>query len=129
MTWVPAAGRGNNAGFSRLGFLQPRDHNATAIRRTRSRHRAGRGSRGTAGRVALAKARAGRELPFRYVAADQVRVERRGAGSCARRVHNFATPDVLDADRLIGCEVITPAGNWSSYPPHKHDRDRHSRGE
>jgi len=31
---------------------------------------------------------------------------------------------VLDADRLIACEVLTPSGNWSSYPPHKHDEDR-----
>jgi 5-deoxy-glucuronate isomerase len=76
------------------------------------------------GTFALCKARAERELPFRYVAANQVRVERRGAGSCARQVHNFGTPDVLDADRLIACEVITPAGNWSSYPPHKHDTER-----
>jgi 5-deoxy-glucuronate isomerase len=39
-------------------------------------------------------------------------------------VNNFATPGVLDADRLIACEVLTPSGNWSSYPPHKHDEDR-----
>ena len=26
-----------------------------------------------------------------------------------------------DADKLIAVEVITPQGNWSSYPPHKHD--------
>ncbi len=33
-------------------------------------------------------------------------------------------PGVLDADRLIACEVLTPSANWSSYPPHKHDEDR-----
>jgi 5-deoxy-glucuronate isomerase len=76
------------------------------------------------GRFALATARARRRYPFRYIAADQVRVEYRGAGPCARIVHNFGTPDVLEADRLIACEVITPAGNWSSYPPHKHDTER-----
>jgi 5-deoxy-glucuronate isomerase len=76
------------------------------------------------GKFALARARAGRELPFRYIAADQVRVEQRGGGVCTRQVNNFATPDVLDADRLIACEVITPAGNWSSYPPHKHDTEQ-----
>ncbi|MEO7235010.1 MAG: 5-deoxy-glucuronate isomerase, partial [Lapillicoccus sp.] len=37
---------------------------------------------------------------------------------------NFGTPGVLDAERLIACEVVTPAGNWSSYPPHKHDEHR-----
>jgi 5-deoxy-glucuronate isomerase len=76
------------------------------------------------GRFALATARASRQFPFRHVAADQVRVEQRGAGPCARTVHNFGTTDVLEADRLIACEVITPAGGWSSYPPHKHDMER-----
>lgn len=76
------------------------------------------------GRFALACAKARRQLPFRHVAACDVRVEMRGAGACSRQVNNFATPDVLDADRLIACEVLTPGGNWSSYPPHKHDEDR-----
>jgi 5-deoxy-glucuronate isomerase len=77
------------------------------------------------GRFALASARSDAEgLPFRHVKADEVRVEIRGAGACSRRVNNFGTPDVLEADRLIACEVFTPAGNWSSFPPHKHDTDR-----
>jgi 5-deoxy-glucuronate isomerase len=76
------------------------------------------------GRFALATARARRQLPFRYLAVEEVPVELRGAGACSRQVNNFATPDVLDADRLIACEVLTPSGNWSSYPPHKHDEDR-----
>ena len=33
-------------------------------------------------------------------------------------------PPAFPADRLLVCEVFTPAGNWSSYPPHKHDVDR-----
>jgi 5-deoxy-glucuronate isomerase len=76
------------------------------------------------GRFALASARAERKLPFRYVPAEEVPVELRGAGNCSRQVNNFAVPGVLDADRLIACEVLTPSGNWSSYPPHKHDEDR-----
>ena len=77
------------------------------------------------GRFALASARSDAEgLPFRHVKADEVRVEIRGAGACSRRVSNFGTPDVLEADRLIACEVFTPAGNWSSFPPHKHDTER-----
>ena len=59
------------------------------------------------------------------------RGRRRGArSSCAapgRRPARCATsacPGVLDADSIIACEVITPAGNWSSYPPHKHDEER-----
>jgi 5-deoxy-glucuronate isomerase len=73
------------------------------------------------GRFALASARTSTRLPFRLVAADEVPVELRGAGSCSRQIHNLGTPDVLKADRIIVCEVITPGGNWSSYPPHKHD--------
>jgi 5-deoxy-glucuronate isomerase len=76
------------------------------------------------GRVALASARSQSQLPFRHVTASEVRVELAGAGPSSRRVSNFATPDVLEADRLIACEVFTPAGNWSSYPPHKHDTER-----
>ncbi|WP_433528330.1 5-deoxy-glucuronate isomerase [Micromonospora sp. CA-263727] len=79
---------------------------------------------GPGGRFALASARAGRRLPFRHVPATEIPVELRGAGAASRQVHNFATPGVLDADRLIACEVLTPSGNWSSYPPHKHDQER-----
>jgi 5-deoxy-glucuronate isomerase len=73
------------------------------------------------GRFALCAARARRRLPVRYGPAAGVPVELRGAGRCSRQVHNFATADVFDADAVIACEVITPGGNWSSYPPHKHD--------
>lgn len=76
------------------------------------------------GRFALPGARARRDLPFRYAPAEGVGVEIRGAGPCSRQVNNFCTPEVFEADRLIACEVLTPAGNWSSYPPHKHDTDR-----
>ena len=80
---------------------------------------------GNGGRFALASARSQAEgLPFRHVKRDEVKVELRGAGNCSRRVNNFGTPDVLEADRIIACEVFTPAGNWSSFPPHKHDTDQ-----
>ena len=74
-------------------------------------------------RVALCGARARRGLPFRDVPAEDVAIELRGAGSCSREVRNFATADVFEADSIIACEVITPGGNWSSYPAHKHDED------
>ena len=73
------------------------------------------------GRFALCGARTDRVLPFRYGAAADVPVELRGAGSASRQVRNFATPEALEAGALIACEVITPDGNWSSYPAHKHD--------
>jgi 5-deoxy-glucuronate isomerase len=76
------------------------------------------------GRFALPSARAERRLPFRYGPAENVPVELRGAGNCSRQVNNFCTPEAFEADKLIACEVLTPGGNWSSYPPHKHDTDR-----
>ncbi|NXY95977.1 5-deoxy-glucuronate isomerase [Streptomyces sp. BR123] len=85
-----------------------------------------RGSRGSitapqGGRFALAGAVCERVLPARYGPAADVPVELRGAGSCSRQVNNFAAADAFDCDRLIAVEVLTPGGNWSSYPPHKHD--------
>ena len=57
-----------------------------------------------------------------HVAAENVPVELRGAGPATRQVANFGVPGVFDhAEKLIACELITPPGNWSSYPPHKHD--------
>jgi 5-deoxy-glucuronate isomerase len=75
------------------------------------------------GRFAICGARAKRRLPNRRVAAADVAVELRGAGNCSRQVHNFGTAGVFEADSLIACEVITPGGNWSSYPAHKHDEN------
>jgi 5-deoxy-glucuronate isomerase len=75
------------------------------------------------GRFALPSARATIRLEPRYVPASAVPVELRGAGAASRQVHNFCAPEAFAADRLIAVEVITPGGNTSSYPPHKHDVD------
>ena len=74
------------------------------------------------GRFALPAARAGERLEARYVPAEDVPVELRGAGTASRQVNNFCAPEAFRADRLIAVEVLTPGGNWSSYPPHKHDQ-------
>ncbi|MFC3453939.1 5-deoxy-glucuronate isomerase [Amycolatopsis speibonae] len=72
--------------------------------------------------VALPMARCSRRLEPRYGPAENVPVEVRGAGQATRQVTNFGVPGVWDhADKLNACELITPGGNWSSYPPHKHD--------
>ncbi|WP_405537370.1 5-deoxy-glucuronate isomerase [Streptomyces sp. NBC_00075] len=76
---------------------------------------------GAGGRFALAGAKCGRRLPARYGPAPEVPVEERGSGTQLRHVRNFASADAFDCDKLIAVEVITPGGNWSSYPPHKHD--------
>ena len=77
------------------------------------------------GRFALPSARAeGSGLPARYGRRQDVPVELRGAGSCSRQVNNYCLPGTFEAERLLVCEVLTPGGNWSSYPPHKHDETR-----
>jgi 5-deoxy-glucuronate isomerase len=82
----------------------------------------------TAGaRLALPHAKAETARPFRRIPAEEVCTELRGAGQASRQVRNFGTPDVLNADSIIACEVLTPAGNWSSYPPHKHDEEHQDR--
>jgi 5-deoxy-glucuronate isomerase len=59
--------------------------------------------------------------PVRVPAAD-VLVEVRGAGPATRQVTNFMTPEAFaGADALMCVELLTPDGNWSSYPPHRHD--------
>jgi len=81
------------------------------------------------GRFAVATARAERRYPIRHVPASAVAVELRGAGACSREVRNFASADRFEADRLIAVEVLSPGGNWGSYPPHKHDEVREGETE
>lgn len=73
------------------------------------------------GRFALPSARATRRLPARYGPAEEVPVEIRGAGPATRQVNNLCAPAAFECDRLVAVELLTPGGNWSSYPPHKHD--------
>jgi 5-deoxy-glucuronate isomerase len=72
--------------------------------------------------VALPSAAATRRLEPARLDAAGVPVEIRGAGPATRQVTNFMSPDVFDgADKLMCVELLTPSGNWSSYPPHRHD--------
>jgi 5-deoxy-glucuronate isomerase len=48
--------------------------------------------------------------------------EIRGGGNATRQIVDILPP-AFPADKLLICEVFTPSGNWSSYPPHKHDVD------
>ncbi|MEO3825082.1 5-deoxy-glucuronate isomerase [Actinomadura sp. B10D3] len=76
------------------------------------------------GRFALAGARCESRRRPRYGPAEDVPVELRGAGPASRQVNNFGTPEGFPfAEKLIACEVLTPGGCWSSYPPHKHDEE------
>ena len=54
------------------------------------------------------------------IAPADCREEIRGGGNCTRQIVDVIRPE-FPADKLLICEVYTPSGNWSSYPPHKHD--------
>lgn len=73
------------------------------------------------GRFALPGAKATQDLPVRYCPVTEVVTGLRGTGNCSRQVNNYALGNDLDTSHLLACEVLTPGGNWSSYPPHKHD--------
>ncbi len=72
--------------------------------------------------IAIGAARGGDRHDTRLIEADSIRIETRGAGQTERTVRHLLAPDAA-AGRLILFEVLTPGGNWSSYPPHKHDTE------
>jgi 5-deoxy-glucuronate isomerase len=76
------------------------------------------------GRFILPSSLATNRLDPAYGPAAEVPVELRGAGQASRQVNNLCTPASFPADKMLVVEVLTPGGNWSSYPPHKHDECR-----
>lgn len=60
-----------------------------------------------------------RRQPRLILPAD-CREEIRGGGNYTRQIVDVMPPQ-FPAEKLLICEVYTPSGNWSSYPPHKHD--------
>jgi 5-deoxy-glucuronate isomerase len=63
---------------------------------------------------------ADRAGPIAHVRAEDVLIETRGAGNATRQINHLLPPEFA-AHRLLVVEVFTPAGSWSSFPPHKHD--------
>jgi 5-deoxy-glucuronate isomerase len=61
--------------------------------------------------------------PARLVTPESVAIEIRGGGGATRQINSIFPPG-FDCERLVAVEVYTPPGNWSSYPPHKHDVHR-----
>lgn len=61
--------------------------------------------------------------PARLVRPEDCAVEIRGGGNATRQINSILPPG-FDCHRLVCVEVYTPPGNWSSYPPHKHDVHR-----
>ncbi|MGA2013129.1 MAG: 5-deoxy-glucuronate isomerase [Solirubrobacteraceae bacterium] len=79
-----------------------------------------------AAQVALcfAPASTGAAAGARLLPGSAIVPETRGSGASERVVHPILmTAGTEEAQSLLVTEVLTPAGNWSSYPPHKHDRD------
>lgn len=72
--------------------------------------------------IAECRAPANRSFPARLIAPEDCGMEIRGGGNATRQIVDILPPP-FPADRLMICEVYTPSGNWSSYPPHKHDED------
>ena len=70
--------------------------------------------------IAWCPADAGEDLQPRLITPADVAIEVRGGGNATRQI-NHIMPAEFPARRLLIVEVYTPAGNWSSYPPHKHD--------
>lgn len=64
--------------------------------------------------------------PAQLVRPQDISVEIRGGGNATRQIHNIIPPGFA-CQRLVCVEVYTPSGNWSSYPPHKHDQHRTGR--
>ena len=70
--------------------------------------------------VALCFSRAEEKYAAQLIKPDDVEVEVRGGANATRQINHILKPEFL-AQRLLLVEVYTPSGNWSSYPPHKHD--------
>lgn len=75
-------------------------------------------------KVVLAYAPSTKELPTTFIAAVTNTIELRGKRANQRLVHNILPDSVDISERLLVVEVYTEGGNWSSYPPHKHDRNQ-----
>jgi 5-deoxy-glucuronate isomerase len=73
--------------------------------------------------IAICTALAEGKLPARLIPPSEVGQETRGTGTNTRYVRNILPDSSPHAESLLVVEVITPGGHWSSYPPHKHDRD------
>ena len=76
--------------------------------------------------VGLISAPSDLKVPPYVINPDQVATVSAGAANFSRKLHQILTisaqPD-LPADRLIVGETITSPGNWSTYPPHRHEHD------
>lgn len=115
VTWSPGGSRGVTLGPRRSVF-RDYPHALYLPPATRFEVRAAR-------QTEIADCRSPTELrhPAFEIRPEDCGLEVRGGGNATRQIIDVLPPSA-PADRLLVCEVLTPGGNWSSYPPHKHDR-------
>ncbi|WP_099352539.1 5-deoxy-glucuronate isomerase [Fredinandcohnia onubensis] len=77
----------------------------------------------TEARIILCYSPSNKQLPTRLIKAEENSIEHRGKYNNRRLVHNILPDSNPSANSLLVVEVFTESGNWSSYPPHKHDQD------
>ena len=70
--------------------------------------------------VAIGSAPATGRYPARLYRPDELPSFVRGGANASRGVTATLDPS-LETERLIAYEILTPSGNWSSFPPHRHD--------
>jgi 5-deoxy-glucuronate isomerase len=70
--------------------------------------------------IAVAQAPTDQDYEPRLVTPSDIEIEIRGGDNATRQINNIIPPG-FPCHRLVVVEVYTPGGNWSSYPPHKHD--------
>lgn len=68
----------------------------------------------------IATTKATETFAAKLIEPSDIEVEIRGDGNAKRQINKIIKPE-FEADKLLVVEVFTPSGNWSSYPPHKHD--------
>jgi 5-deoxy-glucuronate isomerase len=73
--------------------------------------------------LAVCKAPGGGNHPVRLIEGGSMSREVRGKGNNTRHIRNILPDSDPAAHSLLVVEVVTPSGNWSSYPPHRHDTD------
>ncbi len=75
--------------------------------------------------VAVCTAPSDSTAPAQIIMPDQVQINQAGNWNWRRRIHNIIGANVPGAQRLLIGETFNPPGNWSSYPPHKHEEDNY----
>jgi 5-deoxy-glucuronate isomerase len=73
--------------------------------------------------VATCRVPTDEDHPLQLVTPADSEIELRGGKNASRQINGILPPG-FDCHRIVCVEVYTPGGNWSSYPPHKHDVHR-----